>query len=242
MNTKVFFSITLALVVLSISCSKKISDNIIVIGSGVLTTEVRALPSFHSIELRTVASVELTYDTLQEVSVTVDNNVLQHITTAVNSEVLVIDVAKGVQLSNFDLTLDLHMTDLEGLTVSSVGLIQGQNLFQADSVSLALNSVGSINLQLEADLLTSSVSSVGTLTLGGLVDKHLCTDVNVGTLHAFDLAADTSDITLNSSGNAEVLVSDLLTVVINGSGSLYYKGNPTIMQTINGSGTVIDAN
>lgn len=247
MKIRYLFITFLVLVSLNMSCI--IHDKCVspeeteqIKGSENLITETRILDDFYSVHISTAGKVYITYGTKQQVSVTVNDNVLEYITTTVNNGKLVIGVKRGVQLSNFNLTVNLTMTDLEELSSSSAGSIEGKNKFKADYVSLVLSSAGSIRLELEAEQLYSSLSSAGSLFLSGSVVDHRAVLSSAGNLYSFELITDTSTITLSSAGNASVYVSRLLNVIISSIGSLYYKGNPKINKTITSLGRVIDAN
>lgn len=232
------------LVLLIISCKENatVSSPDIIIGSRSLVTEGRSLNNFYSVDLTTVGTVNITYGTVQEASVTVNENILEYITTIVSNGKLIIGVEPGKQFQNLNLTVNLTMTDLEELSNNSAGSINGKNKFRADSVRLVLNSAGNISLELESDQLNSSLSGAGNIVLSGEVSKHQVELSGAGNILAFDLTTETTVINLSGAGKAEVRNSQLLDVTISGAGSVYYKGNPTIIQNITGSGSLIDAN
>lgn len=235
----------LVLVSLNTACvirDASISPDERIHGSGNLITETRNLPDFRSVNMTTAGKVNITYGTEQAASVTVDDNLVEHITTKVSHGKLVIGIEPNVQLSNLHLTVNLTMTDLEELMTSSAGSIEGQNRFEADFVSLVLSSAGHIILELQADELSSNLSSAGSLFLSGSIKEHQATVSSAGNLHAFNLLTETTKITVSSAGNAEVYASGLLDATISSTGSVYYKGNPTIHQTITSLGRLINAN
>ena len=234
----------LALIAFTISCSE--FDPIIspgrITGSGKLATQIRTMPDFHSVHMTTAGKVYVTLGAEQEVSVTVDDNIQEYVTTSVSGGALVIGIKPGSQLSNFDLTVNITITDLEGLSTSSAGSIESKNKFVADFVTLALSSAGSIRLNLEADELNSVLSSAGNLTLSGSVVNHQAWVSSAGNLRAFDMITDTTIVNVSSAGNAEVYVTKLLEATITSVGSVFYKGNPEIRQTVTSLGTLIDSN
>lgn len=231
---------------LLVSCSDDEDKNPIVTttitGSGTLVTVDRTVASFHSVSLATVGKVNITSGSPQSVSVTVDDNIETHISTTVNNGVLLVSHNPAVNLSDFELTVDLTMTDLEALTITGVGTIATTNRFEVDELDLLLSGVGHMILDLDADRISSVLSGVGNLLLTGAVDRHNCIHSAVGSIQAFELVSDTTVAHLSGVGNAEVYVNDSLNVIISGIGSLLYRGDPTIVQTISGSGQVIDAN
>ncbi len=211
-------------------------------GSGYLVTEQRTLPDFNSVEMNTAGKVYISSGAEQEVTVAVDQNIAEYITTSVNDGKLYIGTQRGVSLSNYKLIINLTMTDLEELVTNSSGDIIGQNKFEADVVSLVTNSSGDISLELEANQLYSRISSAGDIYLNGIINRHDATISSSGDLIAFNLATDTTKIILSSSGDAEVFATHLLYATISSSGSLYYKGHPTIYPTVSSSGRLINAN
>jgi hypothetical protein len=211
-------------------------------GSGNIISRVRTLPPFHSINHSMGGDINLVSGTTQEVVVTVDDNIIDHIVTEVENEVLRIYIAQGVNLSDFNLTLDLTMTDLETIATSTPGDVISYNTFEIDSLEIAHAGAGSLTMSIDADYLFSTPNSAGNFILNGSVIRHESHCAHEGRVQCFGLYTDTTIIYLFSVGNAEVYVDSYLEVRIAGVGSLYYKGNPTIDQTITGTGQVIDAN
>jgi len=231
-------------VMLIMSCKDNptVSSPEVIVGSGNLVTEVRTLAPFHSVVLNTVGNANLRYGAAQAVSVTVNDNIMEYIRTTVSDGTLIIDVETGHRFTNFNLTVDIIMTDLEKLSNSSAGSINGKNKFPVDSVRLDLSGAGEIGLKLEVDQLNSSLSGAGNIVLSGNVASHQIAHSGAGNLLAFDLITETTTISLSGAGKEEVHVNQLLDVTISGAGSVYYKGHPTIIQNITGSGSLIDAN
>lgn len=211
-------------------------------GSGFLQTEIRALPDFNSVDMTTAGKVFVSSGAEQQVSITVDDNLIEFITTTVRNGKLFIGTKSGVSLSNMNLTVNLTMTDMNELIASSAGSIVGRNKFAAESVRLILSSAGNIRLDVEADRIYSNLSSAGNLYLSGNVREHNAIVSSAGNLYAFDLTTDTTKITLSSVGNAEVYVTQLLEATLSSIGSLYYKGHPTIYKNLSSKGKVIDKN
>jgi hypothetical protein len=60
-----------------------------------------------------------------------------------------------------------------------------------------------------------------------------------GSFQAGELKLQTADITLSSSGEITVWVTDSLQARISSSGNIYYYGSPTVNQKLTSSGKVI---
>ena len=207
-------------------------------GSGILISEQLELDYFDAVSMCTAGLVNVSQNEEQSVIVTVDDNILQYITIEVINHELIIAIVSGVSLADFNLTVEVNMTDLNSLTTNSAGNIIGKTAFESDRMTLMANSAGNIALKLFANQLNSILNSAGNLTLSGEVQTHQAMLSSAGSLAAFDLITDTSFIMINSVGSAQVRVSSLLDVTINSVGSVYYKGSPTVVQRINSIGRV----
>jgi hypothetical protein len=211
-------------------------------GSGVLVSEERDGGYFHSVSMNTAGLVTVTQGSEHRIQITVDDNMMEYIVISIKDGELVIGTTPGVSLSDFNLTVDLTMTDLEVLCTNSAGSIIGKNTFEEDIVGLIINSAGNICLDLKAEQLNSLLNSAGNLMLSGEVIDHYAQVSSAGNLNAFDLQTNKTILMVNSAGNANVNVSQLLNVTINSVGSVFYKGYPEIIQHINSIGQLINVN
>ena len=178
----------------------------------------------------------------QEVVVTVDDNIMQYITTDVYNGDLQIGVSPDVSLSDFTLTLHITIPELAAVAVNSVATVTSQDSFDGDVLLLAMNSVGNISLNIDVNEVYSADNSVGTIDLRGTAITHYAAVSSVGSIMSYDLYTDTTVVATNSVGNAYVRASEFLRATINSTGSIYYKGHPEIQLVDNGTGSLIDAN
>ncbi|MFC2170290.1 head GIN domain-containing protein [Acidobacteriota bacterium] len=241
---KNYLAVTCCLLFLFISCKKSPTDSSseTIIGSGNLVTQVLQLALFHSVDLKTVGKVNITQGNAQEISITISDNLLEYIQTIVSNGLLTIDVEPGKRFSNFDLTVNLTMTDLEELSNSGAGSINGINLLKVDSLRVSLDGTGNINLQIGTDQVESSLSGAGNIVLSGTSNTQQIELSGAGSLQAFDLTTETTTIILSGAGKVEVSVYQMMDVTISGAGSVYFKGSPTIIQNITGPGSLVNAN
>jgi len=236
------FGLLLGLQVISCSDEKCTCPQVAITGSGDMTTVSRTLPDFRSLVLASSGTVNITPGSTQSLSITVDDNVLEYITTEVHDATLEIRTDNRVQLSNYTLTVNITMTDLESLVLSGSGSIIGQNPFTVDAAALVLSGSGNINIELDTEALSSVISGSGAINLTGSATQHAPVVSGSGTIHAFGLDSDNCAAVVSGSGIIEVTAANQLDAVISGSGNIYYKGHPAITQTITGSGSVVDAN
>jgi hypothetical protein len=240
-TTLIIFALTL---MVSISCSDNGTspDANTIIGSGNLTTVERSVAAFNSITTLIPVTITIQYGTEQNLSVTVDDNVVDYIITSVENGTLVITSQSDVNLNQIHLSLDLTMTDLEDITVIGPATIAGEFTLPLDDFYLTITGAATINFSLEADQMISSLPGSFTIMLRGQVIKHIINHSGSGYLSAFDLISDTTIVNLSGAGSEEVYVNDLLDVNISGVGNVYYKGAGEIQVNITGIGNVISWN
>lgn len=229
------------LIILSLSCSDD-DDNPVtpegIVGSGDIINMSLTLPEFYSIRNEIVATIEITSGDEQTVSMDVDDNIYDYITTTVSNGELIISKSPDVILSEYDLTLNITMTDLKKLTNDGVASIASTSTFSVDSVWLYLNGVGTIYLDLQADYLKTVMAGPSSVSLVGSAVNHVLTNTSVGSVYSFDFETDTTVVTLTGIGDASVYVNDYLRATITGIGSVYYQGEPTVEATITGTGGI----
>ena len=226
------------------ACSDEdpVSSNNTIVGSGILTIETRTAAAFHSLNMNTTGTVNVSQGIAQSVSVTVDDNIQQYITTTVTGGVLDVFVPADVQVSSFDLTIDVTMVDIKKLAMSGVGSLSSAMQIQIDTLEVELAGVGSATLDLSVADLHTTISGVGSVSLTGSVTSHEFTVAGDGDLDAFGLATDTTLVAIGGVGTAELVANDLLDVIISGQGTVSYKGRPAISVDISGTGQLVDAN
>jgi len=77
-------------------------------------------------------------------------------------------------------------------------------------------------------------------TLGtGLANTYTIRISGSGDIKSFGLTADKADVSIESSGDAEINVTQHLKASIKGSGNIMYQGSPEIDSNISGSGKLI---
>jgi hypothetical protein len=114
------------------------------------------------------------------------------------------------------------------------------NIFRTDSFSIQLNSTAIIDFSTRADYFNVDVNGAGNFSLNGFADVFQLTHNSVGGVSAFNLETDSSNITINNAGSAEITVGKSLSTLTPGSGQVFYKGHPNLF--VSDSSKVIDSN
>lgn len=235
-------------------------------GSGPITTEIRDLSGFTSIDDQTEANVYITQGSEYEVKVVVQQNLQEEIRTLVKGDELQIysehclnkhepinvyitlpSISRiMVSGSGYVITTNQITGEDVSLTVSGSGYFQALDSIRATNVDMTVSGSGKIDFIGEALSTSAVISGSGNITLNGQGSLSDLTQSNLeltlsgsGSIQAFNYPVNTCHFTISGSGSAEVNVSTLLEGTLSGSGSLMYKGNPTVSVTTSGSGSVV---
>jgi uncharacterized spore protein YtfJ len=200
-------------------CTDHSSNPDQIVGSGKLISEPRSLPAFTGIQVTGIAKVVIKQDSVQSLRIEADDNIMDHITTAVNNGLLVIGLQQG---SYSNVTINVYATMKTIDRLECVGT--------ADFVTS-----GSIR----SDGITCRVTGSGTMTLSGTTTNQTIEVTGTGDVHNFGLVSTHCAATITGLGNLEVNVTQQLDAVVSGSGSIVYTGNPGVVnKTIVGIGSV----
>lgn len=186
-------------------------------GSGNFVTANRQVSSFSSVHLYGDAEVTVTFGTTPSVSVTIDDNLQELISTEVNQDELVIRPTTSVS-STQRTTIEIVAVKLEGFHVSGSGKINIKDL-QGEKLNLAIHGSSDVKVNGKVKNLDVSIGGSGELDL----DK---------------LEAEEAKISIAGSGDVNVNATKKLDVSIAGSGDVTYVGNPEVKKSMMGSGEV----
>lgn len=187
-------------------------------GSGVEATESRELAPFHSINVSGAARVYVRQGDEQQVTLTVDDNLLEHIETRVSGDTLSIRPLRNIAPTQ-GVTIDITTTSLR--SISCAGSCE-LDLESIDSRSLGIRVSGSADV--------SGNGSVGELdvNIAGSADVRLS-----------EMIAERASVTIAGSGDVVLHATKALDARIAGSGSVRYAGHPPdVHRSIAGSGSV----
>lgn len=191
-------------------------------GSGNVVTETRSVSGFDGITITGAGKILIDQNGSEALSVTADDNLMQHITTEVRDGKLVIGFTPRVVFGRVTaLTFNVSAKQMNSIQLDGAAVVEGKNI-AAENFSAKLNGAGAI-------------------TLAGKVTAQEALLDGVGSYNAAELASQRAQVTQNGTGRAVVRVSDKLDAVISGVGSIEYIGNPQVTKTVSGLGVVRQA-
>jgi hypothetical protein len=254
MNTthKILFGILISAMLWSVGCNKLNRID----GNNQLITENRQLVSFNRVVNEGTFNVYVKQDTIFEVTVEAESNLVPHIRTLVSGNSLVIDTREnlhnyfpmnvyvrtpfinGVHLKGSGyMQLDSLDTDNLEIELSGSGNIKGQT--STNYIKATISGSGSIDLYAVSSATDTKISGSGDIKLVGESFSGTHTISGSGSIRASNFLQNEIIAKISGSGNMYLNVSDKLDVTISGSGSVYYIGNPQLTINKTGSGSVI---
>lgn len=191
-------------------------------GSGILVTQDRTTVPFDAIEVGTSYDVEIVYSDSTWVLLTADDNIINRLTTEVNSGRLLVKLGSG-SLSNADISLEIGTPTIRAISASTNAKV---------SIS-GFDTLAQLALDLSTDARVDIVGAVDRL------DVRCATSAE---LEGFDLKARVATVALSTSSRAAFTTNDSLSGSVSTSSRLSYRGQPIINVDVNTSGSLIDEN
>ncbi len=187
-------------------------------GSGDLVTEEREVRDFTKIKSSGSFDVYVRVGHETKVSVTFDDNLIDHIRTRVRGHTLRID-SEGSYSSRHNCRIDITVSRLSEITCSGSGSIEVEGL-RTDEFAFKLSGSGEFKAEGEVRELEISVSGSGE------VDTR-------------DVIAEDAYVKVSGSGKVRVRATESLDSHVSGSGNIYYYGDPEyVSEHISGSGKI----
>jgi len=188
-------------------------------GSGVAATQTRDVAAFQGVELAGGNKVVVHVGGEQSVVVKADDNLLDHVTTEVESGTLVIGNRPGGMTTKSPMSVEVTIPTLTALTLAGGGNI--------------------VVTGIEAESLTVTLSGSGNVTGSGVATSLDVTLDGSGNVWFTRVVSDTVQAVLGGSGNIFVTATKSLDASVPGSGTITYAGNPQdVTKSVTGSGAI----
>lgn len=201
-------------------------------------TTVLPIDGITSIHLRGGMEVELKKGPA-EMRLEGGEEALKNVELTIEDGTLEISGAKkkfGVPVVSDKITISLP--NLESLKISGAAEVTGGG-FDNETLFLAINGVGSADLELNVKILKLDVSGTGSLELEGKAETVVINLSGAASIEAENYTVENMTLVMSGAGSAEVNVSKQLDVNISGVGVVSYKGEPEVLRKrISGAGKI----
>ncbi len=188
-------------------------------GSGDQETEIREVEPFERIEMTTSGDLIITAGQEQHVEVTIDNNLLDNVTTEVVGRQTLLIESEHSFSSRRGLKIEVSVPQLTRLSISGSADVRIYDLDQ-DSFEISLS--GSGDIEVDGNVKDVEIRVTGS----GDIDAH-------------DLIAKEANVTISGSGDVIVHATEYFDGEVIGSGDIEYYGHPEhVSKRVTGSGDI----
>ncbi len=205
-------------------------------GNGNMVTEERNLESYDAVSVAGWFDVELVSGKEGALTLSGEENLLEHIETEVKNGKLIVKTESGYNLQPSSwkgkgILITIPVTDINSMVLSGSGDVEGKTKLVSDHFEVVMSGSGDMDLEIESDEIDVTLSGSGDMVLKGSSDKLRVTVSGSGDVKAYDLSAREVDATVSGSADIKVTASEYLRARVSGSGDIHYRGNPEKIDT-----------
>ncbi len=201
-------------------------------GNGHVIKQNRPVTSFNKISIEGIFPVVLSQDGGPEfVKVEADENLQDFILVRNEGNELVVETEDNVSIRRSKrLKVFINLKNISELSYKSVGSLTTDGKLKLDSFEINSESVGKVDLDLDARFLRANLNSVGVTNLQGQVTEARINNKSVGTLNAYDLKTKTMMLHNTAVGNAEIFADSAFFIRSSALGNVHYKGGGVVKE------------
>jgi autotransporter translocation and assembly factor TamB len=210
---------------------------IITFSSPAAKADQRTVSSFDQLDLKGAFTITLIQGSTETVNIDAPSETASKIFTKVEEGVLSIYTEKDFNSEN-KISITVNFKNLKSIDCSGANVINATAPLKFNDFSFDASGACKANLEFTSAMLDIDMSGAVNATFKGTA-KQVKLDISgAGKLLASDLKAESYDIDISGTGNAEVNASSFLNVEVSGTGNVKYKGDPKITKEVSGTGNV----
>lgn len=197
-----------------------------------IITQTRSVQPFTELTIKGIFPVVISQTGADEfVKVEADESAQAHLIVKNAGNELVIEMDESAPLlKSKKIKVFVNIKKLHLLNYQSVGALSTQGQLKVDSLELNSESVGKMDIDVDAHFLRVNLNSVGATTLKGRANEVRINNKSVGTLSAYDLKAQTLMIHNTAVGRVQVYADSAFYIRSSAIGNLYYKGPAQVIE------------
>jgi len=211
-------------------------------GNGKMTSKEVKTAAYDKVEVSGFFDVDLVSGKEGNISISGEENMIEHLKVEVVQQTLKIYVEKGKNLrptKGKKLLVTVPFESLDAVSLAGSGDVNTKNTIKTNQFEARLTGSGDVKIDVDADAVTATLTGSGDLVLKGTAKSFTCNMTGSGDLNADHLSSNDVVATLSGSGDCRVNCSNNLQARVSGSGDITYKGDPKKKDTkVSGSGTI----
>lgn len=213
-------------------------------GNGNEVTIERSVGSYDAVALSGWFDVDLVSGSEGDLTLSGEENLLEHVVTEVKNGKLQIRTEKGYQLKPSSwktggIRITVPVESIEEVSLSGSGDIVGKNPIKSARFLASMSGSGDISLEVATEDMEATLSGSGDIELSGSTARFEVRVSGSGDVNAYDLNADEVKATVSGSADLQVTANEMLYARVSGSGDIHYRGNPSKVDSkTSGSGDI----
>ncbi len=208
-------------------------------GSGIIISESRDSSAFNGIEVRGSFSVYITQGDQHSIMVYADDNLLEHIRTDINRDILKISADKRFK-GNEKPKIIIELSKLRAIDGSAGARVYAEEAIHGMELALKLRSGAEGHLNLFYDKADIDVNTGAVVKLHGAVDGLIANSATGANLDARNLKAVNCYVSSKGGSQSNVFVTGQLTAQASSGGIIRYTGDPIQKtESISGGGVIV---
>jgi hypothetical protein len=190
-------------------------------------SENRKLKTFDGVKVSGPIKLYVSEGSSEEAKVTAEGIELEKIVTEVTGNNLEVK-SRSAALTGTDVDIRVYVTytKLRELRCTAGAELQSKTVIRGDKLEVEVASSGSVDIQVDVTILSSSVTSAGKLTASGRARDQESVINTGGIMHAFKLICDNAYVQIGTGGSAQIYATELIEGSVKSAGSLEFRGDP----------------
>ena len=208
-------------------------------GSGNVVTRQITVTSFSKMEVSYAFAVQLSLGDPPEVTVRVDDNLVDDLDVGVAGETLRIGLKGGLAVNHATLEADVTVPSLVGIDMSGASTLKAQGPLASSPFELSLSGASTFDGELALDHAAIGLSGASHAVLAGSAKTVEASVSGASQIEAEDLSLDSLTIDLSGASHAAVAVTGTISASASGASNLTYSGTPTFTRKDVSGGSAI---
>lgn len=208
-------------------------------GNGTVKTENRAAGMFNSVDVSGNIQVFVKQDSVHQVRIETDENLMDHIIIKTEGDQLVIKPRDNSNLSGSKgIKVYVSSPVFTGLEASGASEITSENILSSESLVIDLTGASEANVNVKSPKVSAEASGASKIVLKGQTKDLLIKGTGASHAHCFELSAENVDVDVAGASSAEIFASVKIIADASGASHVKYKGVASHSGTASGAGGI----
>jgi len=195
-------------------------------GSGKLITEHRGVGNFTGLDISGSYKVVIKQDSVDNVTIIGDDNLMKYIKTENDGERLKIHNSRSICPSG-QYTVYVSLKELSYIETSGATSVFSDGKITVKDLELHTSGSTKMNLSLNADQVKTEASGLTDIFLEGQAQSHTLETSGSSTLNALNFVVNKYRIQSSGLSHCKINVLNELNINSSGASDIQYRGNPT---------------